>query len=121
MEATKPVRVTDITEKLNEMQEKWGTRKTEERQQQNRQMKLSNGVDTYECPPPKTENEVQWCDREKIMLVSKWDKIEKNSFFLRKYNQDRKQGHASLDLIVTYNYFLEASLFVLNLPILLLL
>ncbi|KAG8130318.1 hypothetical protein E2320_017123 [Naja naja] len=62
MEATKPVpcrdRVTVITEKLNEIQEKWGTRKTEERQQQNRLMKLSNGVDTYECPPPKTENEL---------------------------------------------------------------
>ncbi|ETE71757.1 Coronin-2A, partial [Ophiophagus hannah] len=62
MEATKPVpcrdRATVITEKLNEIQEKWGTRKTEERQQQNRLMNLSNGVDTYECPPPKTENEL---------------------------------------------------------------
>lgn len=74
MEATKPVqgrdRVTDTTEKLNKIHEKWGTKKTEERQQQNRLMKLSNGVDTYECPPPKTENEVQWCDPEKIMLVN---------------------------------------------------
>ncbi|XP_058021879.1 coronin-2A isoform X1 [Ahaetulla prasina] len=62
MEATKPVpcrdRVSDITENLNEIREKWGTRKAEERQQQNRRMKLSNGVDTYECLPPKTENEL---------------------------------------------------------------
>ncbi|KAK9407968.1 coronin-2A [Crotalus adamanteus] len=62
MEGTKPIqgreRVIDTTEKLNKIQEKWGTRKTEERQQQNSLMKLSNGVDAYKCPPPKTENEL---------------------------------------------------------------
>ncbi|XP_063150869.1 coronin-2A isoform X3 [Candoia aspera] len=62
MEATKPIqcwdRVADTTEKSSKIQEKWGARKTEERQQENRRMKLSNGLDMCECPPPKTENEL---------------------------------------------------------------
>ncbi|XP_067409558.1 coronin-2A [Emydura macquarii macquarii] len=39
-------------------QEKRGPKKVEERLQEDRQMWLSNGFDLFECPPPKTENEL---------------------------------------------------------------
>lgn len=32
--------------------------KVEEKLPKNEQMRLSNGFDIFECPPPKTENEV---------------------------------------------------------------
>uniref|UniRef100_A0A8C4YQ62 Coronin n=1 Tax=Gopherus evgoodei TaxID=1825980 RepID=A0A8C4YQ62_9SAUR len=45
-------------QKQSGIQEKRGQKKVEERSQGDRQMQLSNGFDLFECPPPKTENEV---------------------------------------------------------------
>ncbi|XP_062984562.1 coronin-2A [Elgaria multicarinata webbii] len=60
--ATEPVqyqsRMADATEKTSRTQQKWGHRKTEERGQEDRRIGLSNGFDVFECPPPKTENEL---------------------------------------------------------------
>lgn len=60
--ATEPVqyrgRMAETIDKRSRIQEKWGHRKTEERKQEERQIGLSNGFDVFECPPPKTENEL---------------------------------------------------------------
>ncbi|XP_015276156.1 PREDICTED: coronin-2A [Gekko japonicus] len=61
-EATEPVlyrsRMAETTEKPSRIQEKWGNRRAEERGQgDKRTMGRSNGVDAFESPPPKTENE----------------------------------------------------------------
>ncbi|EMP37546.1 Coronin-2A [Chelonia mydas] len=45
-------------QKQSGIQEKRGQKKVEERLQEDRQMRLSNGFDLFECPPPKTENEL---------------------------------------------------------------
>lgn len=51
-------RKAEIIEKPSRLQEKWGHRKAEERGQEARPVALTNGFDVFECPPPKTENEV---------------------------------------------------------------
>lgn len=45
-------------QKQSGIQEKRSQKKVEERSQGDRQMQLSNGFDLFECPPPKTENEL---------------------------------------------------------------
>lgn len=57
-------RMAETIDKPSRIQEKWGHRRTEERKQEDRQIGLSNGFDVFECPPPKTENEVRCYDRE---------------------------------------------------------
>uniref|UniRef100_A0A670KAL3 Coronin n=1 Tax=Podarcis muralis TaxID=64176 RepID=A0A670KAL3_PODMU len=62
LEATEPAqlrtRVADIIEKPSRVQERWGYWKAEERGPEDRKIGLSNGFDVFECPPPKTENEL---------------------------------------------------------------
>ncbi|XP_072848002.2 coronin-2A isoform X1 [Pogona vitticeps] len=62
LEATEPVRylgkMTATTERLSRVHEKWGYRKAEEKGQEEKPVGLSNGFDVFECPPPKTENEL---------------------------------------------------------------
>ncbi|XP_044295621.1 coronin-2A [Varanus komodoensis] len=63
LEATEPSkyqyqnRMADTVEKTSRIPEKWGHRQ-EERGQEDRRIGLSNGFDVFECPPPKTENEL---------------------------------------------------------------
>ncbi|KAH0628489.1 hypothetical protein JD844_009742 [Phrynosoma platyrhinos] len=61
-EGTEPVqyqgRIADIIGKSSRIQEKWGYRKAEERRKEDKPVGLSNGFDVFECPPPKTENEL---------------------------------------------------------------
>uniref|UniRef100_K7FFG8 Coronin n=1 Tax=Pelodiscus sinensis TaxID=13735 RepID=K7FFG8_PELSI len=45
-------------QKLSGIQEKRSQRKVAERLQEDRHSRLSNGLDLFECPPPKTENEL---------------------------------------------------------------
>nr|XP_056703930.1 coronin-2A [Euleptes europaea] len=61
-EATEPVpfwsRTAETNEKPNRIPEKWGNWTAEDRGQEDKKMGLSNGFDAFECPPPKTENEL---------------------------------------------------------------
>ncbi|XP_077201602.1 coronin-2A isoform X2 [Paroedura picta] len=60
--ATEPAlyqsRMAETTEKPSRLREKWGSRRAEERGPEDKRMGLSNGFDAFECPPPKTENEL---------------------------------------------------------------
>ncbi|CAI5796848.1 coronin-2A isoform X1 [Podarcis lilfordi] len=62
LQATEPAqlrtRVADIIEKPSRVQERWVYWKAEERGPEDRKIGLSNGFDVFECPPPKTENEL---------------------------------------------------------------
>ncbi|XP_048360015.1 coronin-2A, partial [Sphaerodactylus townsendi] len=53
-----PSRVAETSEKPSRIQEKWGNWKAEDRGQKDKKMGLANGFDAFECPPPKTENEL---------------------------------------------------------------
>lgn len=62
LQVTEPVRyqskMPNTTEASSGIHEKWGYRKAEEKSQEQKPVGLSNGFDVFECPPPKTENEV---------------------------------------------------------------
>ncbi|XP_061492248.1 coronin-2A isoform X2 [Rhineura floridana] len=62
LEAMEPVqyrgKMADVMEKPSRIQEKWGCWQAEERGPQDKQIGLLNGFDVFECPPPKTENEL---------------------------------------------------------------
>ncbi|XP_054843138.1 coronin-2A [Eublepharis macularius] len=61
LEATEPVPYQngpETTEKPSRIQEKWGHWKAEERGPEDKKVGLTNGFDAFECPPPKTENEL---------------------------------------------------------------
>lgn len=45
-------------QKKSEIKDSRNLLKAEERLPKNEHMRLSNGFDVFECPPPKTENEV---------------------------------------------------------------
>lgn len=48
-------------QKQSSVPDRKSQKKMEERLQNDSQMRLSNGFDVFECPPPKTENEVWLC------------------------------------------------------------
>ncbi|XP_062827796.1 coronin-2A isoform X1 [Anolis carolinensis] len=58
LEETESVKIADTSGKLNRIQEKWGYRTADKRGKEDRPVGLSNGFDVFECPPPKTENEL---------------------------------------------------------------
>uniref|UniRef100_A0A8C2STC1 Coronin n=1 Tax=Coturnix japonica TaxID=93934 RepID=A0A8C2STC1_COTJA len=95
-------------EKKSEIKDSRNQLKEEERLPKNEHMRLSNGFDVFECPPPKTENELlqmfyrqqEEIRRLRVLLNHRDVKIKQLELELRNLNMDTGRQHGFPWLVV---------------------